>query len=301
VLAYSLNNQLGFMVVGIGIGTEMALNGTVSHAFAHLVYKALLFMSMGAVLYRAGTIKASELGGLYKSMPLTAVFCVIGAMSISAFPLFSGFVTKSMIISAVGEAHILWAFIGLMFASAGVMEHSGIKIPFFAFFAHDSGIRCKEAPLNMLVAMGAMAAICIGIGVYPAPLYALLPYEVEYQPYTTTHVVTTLQLLLWAVLAFAVLMRTGLYPAETPSTNLDFDWTYRRAIPRALAASGRVGTALWRATAGGAVASIRHFVDGVVRPHHGPRGVFGRSWSTGGSVLWVALLLTAYLIVYYLV
>jgi multicomponent Na+:H+ antiporter subunit D len=233
-------------------------------------------------------------------MPLTTVFCIIGAMSISAFPLFSGFVTKSMILSAAGEQHLLWAFIGLVFASAGVMEHSGIKIPFFAFFAHDSGIRCKEAPVNMLLAMGAMAAICIGIGVYPAPLYALLPYEVDYQPYTTTHVVTTLQLLLWAVLAFAVLMRTGLYPAETPSTNLDFDWTYRRAIPRLLAGGSHVVIGAWRATAGAAVASIRRFIDGVVREHYGPHGVFGRSWSTGGAVLWVAILLTAYLIVYYL-
>jgi multicomponent Na+:H+ antiporter subunit D len=91
VLAYSLNNQLGFMVVGIGIGTEMALNGTASHAFAHILYKALLFMSVGAVLFRTGTSKASELGGLCRTMPRTAIFCLIGAASISAFPLFFRF------------------------------------------------------------------------------------------------------------------------------------------------------------------------------------------------------------------
>ncbi|CAN0334936.1 unnamed protein product, partial [Chrysoparadoxa australica] len=117
VLAYSLNNQLGFMVVGIGIGTDMALNGAAAHAFAHILYKALLFMSMGAVLYRVGTIKASELGGLYKSMPLTAVFCIIGAMSISAFPLFSGFVTKSMILTAAAVEHHWIAWLVLLFAS----------------------------------------------------------------------------------------------------------------------------------------------------------------------------------------
>jgi multicomponent Na+:H+ antiporter subunit D len=299
VLAYSLNNQLGFMVVGIGVGTEMALNGTVSHAFAHLLYKALLFMSMGAVLYRAGTIKASELGGLYKSMPLTATFCIIGALSISAFPLFSGFVSKSMIISAVGEHHYMLAFLGLMFASAGVMEHSGIKIPFFAFFAHDSGIRCKEAPPNMLIAMGVTAALCIGIGVFPGPLYSLLPYEVDYQPYTTTHVMTSFQLLLWAALAFAVLMRTGLYPAETPSVNLDFDWTYRRAIPRVIGWFARGGRWIHRHVLDRAENNARRFIDGVYR-HHGPPGVFARTWPTGSTVLWVAIILAAYLILYYL-
>ncbi len=139
VLAYSLNNQLGYMVVGIGIGTALSLNGTVSHAFAHILYKALLFMTMGAVLYRTGTIKATELGGLYKSMPVTTVCCLIAAASISGFPFFSGFVTKSMVISAVEHHHMTWIFVGLLVASAGVMEHSGIKIPYFAFFAHDSG------------------------------------------------------------------------------------------------------------------------------------------------------------------
>ena len=149
VLCYSLNNQLGFMVVGIGIGTELALNGAVAHAFVHILYKALLFMSMGAVLYRTGTIRASELGGLYRSMPWTAAFCIVGAMSISAFPLFSGFVAKSLTMSAVTEGYYMLTFIGLLIASAGVMEHSGIKIPYFAFFGHDSGIRCKEAPWHM--------------------------------------------------------------------------------------------------------------------------------------------------------
>ena len=150
VLAYSLNNQLGFMVVGVGIGTPMALNGAAGHAFAHILYKALLFMSMGAVLYRVGTIKGSDLGGLYKSMPFTTVFCIVGAASISAFPLFSGFIAKALTLSAVAYEGYVVVWLILMFASAGVFHHSGIKIPYFAFFAHDSGKRCKEAPLNML-------------------------------------------------------------------------------------------------------------------------------------------------------
>ena len=163
VLAYSLNNQLGYMVVGVGIGTQLALNGAASHAFAHIIYKGLLFMAMGAVLYRVGTIKASELGGLWRSMPKTTVFCIIGSLSISGFPGFSGFVTKSMTLSAAFATHEVWLFVGLLIASAGVVDHSGIKIPFFAFFAHDSGKRCEEAPTNMLIAMGVAAFIALSI------------------------------------------------------------------------------------------------------------------------------------------
>jgi multicomponent Na+:H+ antiporter subunit D len=299
VLAYSLNNQLGFMVVGIGVGTEMALNGTVSHAFAHLLYKALLFMSMGAVLYRTGKIKASELGGLYKSMPLTAVFCIVGAVSISGFPLFSGFVSKSMVLTAAADQHYMLVLLGLLFASAGVMEHSGIKIPFFAFFAHDSGIRCKEAPANMLVAMGLTAALCLLIGVFPAPLYGLLPYPVDYQPYTLTHVVTSLQLLLWAALAFCVLLLTGLYPQETPSVNLDSDWVYRRILPRAY---GGIVSSLGAARSkliDRFMRRLTRFLEGVYR-HHGPQGIFARTWPTGSTVLWVAVFLGAFLLLYYL-
>ncbi len=233
VLAYSLNNQLGFMVVGIGIGTEMSLNGTAAHAFTHILYKALLFMSMGAVLFRTGSCKGSELGGLYKSMPYTTCFCIVGAASISAFPLFSGFVSKSLIMAAAVRGSYILTWLVLLFASAGVFHHSGIKIPFFAFFAHDSGIRCKEAPWNMLLAMGIASFLCIGIGVYPDPLYRLLPFRVEYAPYTPSHVITQLQLLIFSALAFAVLKRTGIYPLELKSTNLDSDWFYRH-LPRVI-------------------------------------------------------------------
>jgi len=227
VLSYSLNNQLGFMVVGVGIGTEMALNGTAAHAFSHILYKALLFMAMGAVLYRVKTIKASELGGLYKSMPWTSVFCIIGSLSISAFPLFSGFISKSMILTAAAIEHHTIVWLVLLLASAGVMDHSGIKIPFFAFFAHDSGKRCEEAPAHMLWAMGIAAFLCIAIGVYPQALYNILPYPVDYAPYTTAHVITQLQLLMFSALAFVFLFKTGLYPPEVKSVNLDTDWLYR--------------------------------------------------------------------------
>ena len=228
VLAYSLNNQLGFMVVAIGIGSDLAINGAVAHAFAHIIYKGLLFMSMGAVLYRVGTVKASELGGLYKSMPLTMVFCVIGAMSISAFPLFSGFAAKSLIMSALGYKGLIAAYLVLLAASAGVLHHSGIKIPYFAFFGHDGGHKVKEAPFGMLVAMAGASALCIGIGSFPAIFYQILPYSIDYNPYDASHVLGQMELLIFSILAFTFLMRFGFYPPELKSTVLNTDWLYRR-------------------------------------------------------------------------
>ena len=228
VLAYSLNNQLGFMVVAIGIGTDLAINGAVAHAFAHIIYKGLLFMSMGAVLYRVGTVKASELGGLYKSMPLTMVFCIIGAMSISAFPLFSGFAAKSLIMSALGYKGLIAAYLVLLAASAGVLHHSGIKIPYFAFFGHDGGHKVKEAPFGMLVAMAGASALCIGIGSFPNIFYQILPYSIDYNPYDASHVLGQMELLIFSILAFTFLMRFGFYPPELKSTVLNTDWLYRR-------------------------------------------------------------------------
>ncbi|MCK9275476.1 MAG: Na(+)/H(+) antiporter subunit D [Syntrophales bacterium] len=228
VLAYSLINQVGFMVCGIGIGTKLALNGTVSHAFCHILYKALLFMSAGSVLYVTGRIKCTQLGGLYKTMPLTAFFCIIGAASISAFPLFSGFVSKSMIINASVTEHLVIIWLVLQFASAGVFHHAGIKVPFFMFFGEDSGIRAKEPPFNMLLAMGIAAFFCVFIGIYPAPLYRILPFPVDYIPYTASHVVGQLQLLMFGALAFVLLILSGYYPAELRAINLDVDWFYRK-------------------------------------------------------------------------
>lgn len=236
VLAYSLINQVGFMVVGIGIGTELAINGACAHAFNDVLFKGLLFMSMGAVMYRTGKINATDLGGLYKSMPWTCLFCCVGAASISAFPLFSGFVSKSMVMSAaassshiVGQGGLVFVWLVLLFASAGVFHHAGIKIPFFAFFGHDAGHRVKEAPMNMLIAMGIAAFLCIFIGTYPKPLYDILPFPVDYHPYTISHVLTQTQLLFFSALAFTLLLMGGIYPAEQRAINVDSDWFYRKA------------------------------------------------------------------------
>lgn len=229
VLCYSKINQIGFMVVAVGIGSELAIDGAIAHAFTHVIYKGLLFMSMGAVMFRTGEVRASHLGGLYKSMPFTTGFCIIGAASISAFPLFSGFISKSIIITeAARHGHTL-VWICLLFASAGVFHKAGIKVPFFAFFAKDSGLRPKEAPPHMLIAMAVSAVLCVFLGCNPQWLYSLLPNgAMGYHPYDGTHVITQLEILLFSALTFILLNLWGKYPKDIPSVNLDIDWLYRK-------------------------------------------------------------------------
>jgi multicomponent Na+:H+ antiporter subunit D len=299
VLAYSLINQVGFMVCGIGLGTAMAINGAVAHAFNDVVFKGLLFMSMGAVLLRTGKINGSDLGGLYKSMPWTAGFCIVGAASISAFPLFSGFVSKSMVMVAALEDQHTVVWLALLFASAGVFHHAGIKIPYFAFFAHDSGIRCREAPANMLLAMGLAAAICIFNGSYPWLLYDMLPFPVDYEPYTAAHVLTQCQLLFFSALAFVWLNLKGLYPPELPSTNLDVEWSYRWLLPAVALAVRNVAERGWGRIAG----TGRRVADGAVSVTEGlliQYGLIGRTWAIATTALWLLVLLTGYVFVQYL-
>jgi len=297
VLAYSMINQIGFMVCGIGIGTQLALNGAVAHAFNEVLFKGLLLMSMGAVLHVTGRSNGSDLGGLYKSMPKTATLCIIGAASISAFPLFSGFVSKSLIMSAALQEGHDWVWLLLLFASAGVFHHAGIKIPYFAFFARDAGIRASEPPLNMLLAMLLAALLCVFIGVYPAALYGLLPYAVTFSPYDATHVISQLQLLFFAALAFVWLNLQGLYPPELRAVNLDSDWLYRRLLPaashRALAILQPLDAALR-----GTVGRLTRSAIAALTRYHAPRGMLARTWPTGSMVLWVAILLGAYLLAY---
>ncbi len=298
VLGYSMINQIGFMVCGIGIGTSLAINGAVSHAFNDVIFKGLLFMSMGAVLHVTGRMNGSDLGGLYKSMPLTTGFCIVGACSISAFPLFSGFVSKSMVMAAALEEGHHWVWLGLLFASAGVFHHAGIKIPFFAFFAHDSGLRVREPPVNMLVAMAFAAVLCVFIGSYPWVLYSLLPFPVEYEPYTSTHVIAQLQLLFFSALAFTWLKLSGLYPPELRSTNIDVEWLYRRLAPRIMGAVRALGSPVDKRVREGLLRRVDTVIGALFR-YHGPRGILARTWATGSMVLWVAVLLWIYLLFYF--
>ena len=232
VLSYSLIGQLGFMVIGIGIGTALALNGAVAHAFVHAIYKSLLFMVMGGILFRVGHTRASDLGGLYKTMPKTTWLCIIGAASISAVPLFSGFISKTLIMSAALEQNRTVVWLLLLFASAGTLHYAGIKIPYLTFFApaRDRTLASKELPNNMLVAMILAAGLCLGVGMWPQFLYAQLPWAFDYWPYDLSHVLAQLQLLFASALAFVWLNQLGWYPRLVRSVHLDVQWFYRRGI-----------------------------------------------------------------------
>jgi multicomponent Na+:H+ antiporter subunit D len=295
ILAYSIVNQVGFMVTGIGIGTEMALNGAASHAFVHIIYKALLLMSAGSVLLMTGKRKCTDLGGLFRTMPLTTICGIIGALSISAFPLTSGFIAKSMISEAAAEDSLTVVWFLLAAASAGVFLHAGIKFPWFVFFQKDSGLRPPDPPWPMRTAMVLLALLCIGLGVFPGALYAILPYPVDFAPYTGSHVVAQLQLLLFSGLAFFVLLGCL---KRTETITLDFDWFWRRS-GKALAAdfAGRSVQA-WERVSGKTRSAALRFLSTVYR-HHGPAGLLARSWPTGSMAFWATFLLVAYLVLYF--
>lgn len=296
ILAYSIVNQVGFMVCGVGLGTELAMNGAAALAFTHIIYKALLLMSAGAVLYMTGRRKCSELGGLFQSMPLTTVCGIIGALSISAFPLTSGFVSKSMINDASAEQHLLLVWLLLKAASAGTLAYAGIKFPWFVFFQRDSGLRPADPPLNLRLAMLFMSALCILLGMAPCVLYRLLPYAGAsgYEPYTAAHVLSQLQLLLFSGLAFFLMLPLM---KRTETISLDFDWFYRRLGPwlagALLAMCGGLERALVFAARGWMAGSLP-LLDRIV--------ILDRRLAGGGAigetVMLAVLLLAACLFVY---
>ena len=295
ILAYSIVNQVGFMIAGIGIGTEMALNGAAAHAFAHIIYKALLLMSAGSVILMTGKRKCSELGGLFHTMPLTTVCGTIGALAISAFPLTSGFISKSMVSQASIDGNLMWVWLLLTAASAGVFLHAGIKFPWFVFFQKDSGLRPAEPPMTMRWAMVVFSFLCIALGIWPEPLYALLPYAVNYVPYTGAHVVTQLQLLLFSGLAFFIMLP---YLKRTLTITLDTDWAWRRLLPALMANVGLPLVGAWNLLMRSTLRWGSKALELVVQEYR-PDGRFARTWSTRSMALWVLVLLLGYLILYY--
>ena len=296
ILAYSIVNQVGFMVAGIGIGTEMALNGAAAHAFTHIIYKALLLMSAGSVLYMTGRRKCSDLGGLFHSMPVTTICGTIGALAISSFPLTSGFISKSMISQAASDGGLLAVWLLLAAASAGVFLHAGIKFPWFVFFQKDSGLRPADPPATMRWAMILFAFLCIALGIWTEPLYRMLPYPVEYVPYTAAHVLTQLQLLLFSGLAFFLLLPLL---KRTLTITLDADWIYRRLLPSVAAEAGRVIDAARSVIVGGTRRGLDRALAGIER-QSGPHGSLARTWPIRSMALWVIALLLGYLVLYYL-
>ncbi|MFN3239461.1 MAG: proton-conducting transporter membrane subunit [Pseudomonadales bacterium] len=304
ILAYSIVNQVGFMVCAVGIGTQMALNGAAAHAFAHIIYKALLFMSAGVVLYRTGKSRCTDLGGLFRTMPITCIMGIIGALSISSFPLTSGFTTKSMISQAAVDENLFMVYMVLTAASAGVFLHAGIKFPWFVFFQKDSGLRPKDAPLNMSLAMGGCAFICILLGVAPELIYQLLPYPVDYHPYSTYKVLFYLQLLLFSGLAFFVLLPLM---KRTETISLDTDWIWRK-LGMAVLKFGLATLYIGSRIIDGILASSARFGGYFALRYLGnplaqdseEKSVFSRSWTIGTTALWISVLLSAYAIAFYL-
>jgi len=295
ILSYSLVNQVGFMVTAIGIGTPMALNGAAAHAFTHIIYKALLLMAAGSVMAMTGRSKCSELGGLFRSMPVTAITGIIGGLSISAVPLTSGFISKAMIGEGAAEAHMAIVWLLVTAGAVGVFIDIGLKWPWYIFFAKDSGLKVGDPPLAMRAGMTLFAFLCIAIGLFPGALYALLPFPVDYTPYTVGHVATMLQLLLAGGVAFVLVLPLL---KRTATVTLDTDWLWRTGGP---ALAGALTTGAIRARTALAV-RIRSGADRLVRTiyrHHGPGGILAASWPTGRMAFWATLLLAAYLVLYY--
>jgi len=304
ILAFSIVNQVGFMVCAVGIGTPLAINGAAAHAFAHIIYKALLFMSAGVVVHRTGLNKCTEVGGLFRTMPLTAACGIVGALAISGFPLTSGFTTKTMISDAAAYEGLAAVWFLLAAASAGVFLHAGIKFPWFVFFQRDSGLRPKDAPWNMAAAMLLFAFLCILLGVAPQLLYGFLPYPVEYQAYTAAKVVFYLQLLLYSGLAFFLLLPLM---RRTETLSLDFDWLWRVGLVRLLQTLSAAWTGVARQLRSVLDAAGRHlgragpkYFGSRVEGGRQVSGLFARAWPIGTAALWIAVLLTAYVFFYYL-
>lgn len=294
ILAYSIVNQVGFMVTAIGIGTEMAINGAAAHAFAHIIYKALLLMAVGSVLLMTGKRKCTELGGLFRTMPITTICCTIGALSISAFPFTSGFISKSLISGAAADQQMQVVWLLLTVASAGVFLPD-IKVPWFVFFNRDSGLRPAEPPWNMRAAMILLSVICIGLGLFPRVLYDMLPYLVQYEPNTAAHIIYQLQLLGFSGLVFFMALK-WLQPRDT--ITLDVDWLWRRPGPALARFLDRFSGYTWQwfadLVAAGATRLYR-----LMLSHHGPEGIFGRTWPTGLMAFWTTVMLGAVVILSY--
>jgi multicomponent Na+:H+ antiporter subunit D len=237
ILAYHIISQVGYMVAGVGIGTHMAINGAVAHAFSHILYKALLFMGAGAVLFSTGRSKLTELGGIFKKQKLVFWLYLVAGFSISGFPLFNGFISKSMTVAAAGEAHHDWALLLMTLAAVGTFLSVGLKLPYFTWLAKDKppdDLKYKKVTLNMKIGMAVVAFMCIFHGIFYKHLYQYLPYEVEWNPFTMHHLVETVQILVFTFVVFW-LMRKVLAPKAKIA--LDLDWFFRkpaRALRKAL-------------------------------------------------------------------
>jgi multicomponent Na+:H+ antiporter subunit D len=295
ILSYSIINQVGFMVTGIGIGTPLALVGVACHAFCHIMYKALLFCSAGSVVVMTGKHKCSEVGGLYRTMKFTTFAGIVGALAISAFPYTSGFISKSLITSSAAYEHMFTVWILLLAASAGVFLHAGVKFPWFAFFQKDSGLRPEDPPLNMRIAMWILILLCLVPGVFPQYIYGMLPYNISYNAYTPDHIVYQLQVLMFAGLAFFMFL-----PAmkRTLTITLDWDWFTRVFIRGLLVNSERVIKNIWGQFLKFLVEILKN-LESKIADGFNPLGPISRTWKISDTVFYTTTMLGIFLILYY--
>lgn len=297
ILAYALVTQVGFMVCAIGVGTEAALNAAAAHAATFTLAIALLFMAVGTVILRTGKEHCTDLGGLYRNMPVTLWCTIIGALAIASVPLTGGFVSRSLIADATaGADDLALVYTLLAIAAAGVFLQVGIRLPWLVFFSRDSGLRSGDAPGHMKVAMIALAAGCVVLGAAPQLLYPLLPHAVEQEPYRANNVLFQLQLMMFSGLGFFLLL-PWLRPRK--GIVLDVDWLWRRGLPELADLLARViGNPLRRA-----VNRILAMIDDATAQAQkimGHAGPLGRSWEIGTTALWIVLLLMVYVFAYYL-
>lgn len=293
LIAFAIVSQMGIKVAGVGIGTPLALDGVAAHSAAAVIYTALLVMVAGSVLHQTGKTRMTELGGLADAMPLTAFSCLIGVLSIAAFPLTSGFVSKSMIIDAAANQHLAGPWIALTAISVGAVLHAGLRMPWLVFFGPAKVQKASDPPQSMRIAMALAAVLCVVIGIVPDGLYVMLPHQVPYVPYSASHVLVQLQFLAFAALAF-YLVRDW-FRAQ-PGITLDLDWFYRRPGKWLARGFDDLTASAWTRLVSGINGKAAKLHD-LLFTHHGPSGTFGRTWPTGTMAFWTTLLLGAFLLI----
>jgi len=292
VLAYSLMIQIGLMVAAIGAGNDIALDGATLHVVMDVLFKMLLFMALGAVLIQAGTVRASELGGLGRKMPWTMGFVVVGVLANSAVPGTGAFVSKKLLLGGIEHAGVgpLW-YGALAGVSALGMLYVGVRVLYEAFLRRpERPVEADDASWPMCLAMGAIAVLLLITGLFPGLTDALRPLGSDYQPVKPTKILDQFQLLLFATLTYVVLGGRGLgLPASGRRTLLDAEWLYRKLIPTL----ARRGAALLESVSENIASMIQNTER---RPGSEPVAYsLARGWPIGSMAFWTMVVLVVLL------
>ncbi|KYO57531.1 proton-conducting transporter membrane subunit [Tistrella mobilis] len=298
VLAFSIVSQVGFMVTAVGIGTPLALAGASAQAFAHILYKSLMTMAAGHMVAATGRRRLADLAGIGRAMPLTWAALLLGGLGLAAVPLTAGFVSKGVILSALGKdgAGIAWAaLVGIAVVST---VYAALKLPVVLWGTHrlqGAGRGIGDPGVMQMLAMGFMAALVVGIGVVPGTLLGMFPASADYAVFTADHLITQIQLL-----AAAAIVWFAAAPRLVPGRGItrDFDWIYRTFLPRLAAEFAIHGDPLRSGLAKRIHRRIDFVMAGIFRIH-GPEAPLARDWPTGGTVLGITVMLGLCLVVYY--